>query len=662
MANSELSYQNRPLTVKLSDKNYIVTKLIGEESVSDGCEFSLSIVSNSEIDIKNLAKVVSVTYRYAPKKERLFTGLCHSLQLSGYSSEKKQYYYQVEMVDPLKLLAYRRSRKVFQNMTTKQIIEKLIAETELKTYFTFSISGCGKEHEYCVQLDETDLMFIHRLLASEGWHFHVCHQSGKPNIVIGDSNQRFKKINNSTLTYQKEGSQSGRGPVTWSQSHTVGTGKVSIADYTQILAETFNSGDRKSVKGFAPESFSVGLFAYGFENKDEVSMAAKRHMEALDLKKCASHSSSGIAELACGYKFKLENHPAKSMNQEYVILGISHQLSCEESLNDTTYTNQFTCIPSALAFRSELREKPRVHSLHTATVTGPSGEEIYCDKMGRVKVQFHWDSQGKKDENSSCWLPVSQSFASKGFGAQFTPRVGDEVLVQYIDGDPDRPVITGSLYNKLHAVPYRSSSQSGIKTRSTPKGSSEQGNELRFEDQKDKEQIFLHAEKDWVVDVNNDSQATIKGMKTTKVEKSVSLFAKEDISLESEKQLTTKSKGNWIGNSCKDLTLKADSNIKMSAAKDACIDASKVVISATNKIELKVGASKIEITTSGVKIDAPQVLIKGKAKAEMKAAMVNVQGDKADINGKLVSVKGSAMTQIKGGAMVQIKGGITKVN
>ncbi|MDP2573528.1 type VI secretion system tip protein TssI/VgrG [Vibrio penaeicida] len=663
MSNSELKHQSRSLIAKLSDnKNYIVTQLIGEERVSEGYLFSFSIAANSEIDVKVLGKPVNVAFNQ-PSGKRYFTGLCSSLQFTGHSREKQQFYYQVEMVDPFKLLTYRRSRQVFQNMTTKQIIEKLLGESELKSFVQFSVSGSGKKHEYCVQLDETDQAFILRLLANEGWLFYVRHQSSKPLVVIGDSNQRFEKLTHSALSYQEGGNKALPTLSTWSHSYQIGTGKVSLADHTQALAEKFESGERKSAESYASTALSQELFAYGLENKNEARDAAKRQMEALDLQKSASHSASSIAELACGYKFKLENHPLKSMNQEYVISRISHQISSEESHGDISYSNQFTCIPDSLVFRPERREKPRVHSLHTAVVTGPKGEEIYCDKIGRVKVQFHWDRNGKNDENSSCWLPVSQELASKGFGTQFTPRVGDEVLVQYIDGDPDRPVITGSLYNKNNAAPYSSGSQSGIKTRSTPKGGSKQGNELRFEDKKDKEQVFLHAEKDWVLDINNDSQSTIKGMKTTKVEKSVSVSAKEDITIESEKKLTAKSKDNWTGDSSKDLSLNAGSNVNVSAKSTVSVDGSQVSITGKSKIELKVGASKIEISASGIKIEAPQVSVCGKAKAEMKAAMVNVEGQgKADIKAALVSVNGSAMTQIKAGAMVQIQGAIAKVN
>ncbi|MGR5233150.1 type VI secretion system Vgr family protein [Vibrio rotiferianus] len=663
MSSNELKHQTRSLTIKLSDnKSYIVTQLIGEESVSGGCQFSVSIAANMVIDTKNLGKAVCVSYEFDSGK-RFFSGICSTLQFTGYSKDKHQFYYQIEILDPLSLLQYKRSRQIFQNMTTKQIIEKLLEQADLKSYFHFSLSGNGKKHEYCVQLDETDQAFIQRLLASEGWHYHVRHQSNKSTICIGDSNQRFEKISAPKLSYQIGGNNQQHVLTTWSQSHHVGSGKVSVADHTQDLAEFFDSGTRKSTESYASTSLTQELFAFGHENKNEARDAAKMHMEALDLKKSGSHSSSSLATLACGYKFELTNHPLGSMNQEYIVTHLSHRISREESNNDVAYQNQFSCIPSSLVFRPEILDKPRVHSLHTATVTGPKGEEIYRDKLGRVKVQFHWDRGGKNDENSSCWLPVSQGFASKGFGSQFTPRIGDEVIVQYIDGDPNRPIVTGSLYNKNSAAPYSSDTQNGIKTRSTPKGSSKQGNELRFEDQKDKEQVYLHAEKDWLLDVNNDSQSTIKGMKKTQVEKSATLNVKEDIKVESEKTLTAKSKDNWTGDSEKDLNLSAASNINIAAKSTVSVDGNQVSICGKSKIELKVGASKIEISASGIKIDAPQVSVSGKAKAEMKAAMINIEGQgKADVKAALVSVNGSAMTQIKAGAMVQIQGAITKVN
>jgi type VI secretion system secreted protein VgrG len=304
-----------------------------------------------------------------------------------------------------------------------------------------------------------------------------------------------------------------------------------------------------------------------------------------------------------------------------------------------------------------------VHSIHAATVTGPKDKEIYRDDMGRIKVQFHWDQKGKEDENSSCWLPVSQGLASKGFGMQFVPRIGDEVLVQYIDGNPDQPIVVGSIYNKSNRTPYSSASQSGIKTRTTPKGNNNQGNELRFEDQKDKEHIFLHAEKDLLLNANNDWLTTVKGKQTTIIDKTSDLLVKEGVSLKSEKTIEINSKDNWSSSSDKEVKLGAGSKMLLEAKSSVMVDGSSIAITGKSKIELKVGASKIEISASGIKIDGPKISILGKAKAEMKAAMVTVEGQgKANIKAATVALNASAMAQVKAGAMVQIKGAITKVN
>lgn len=663
MTSSELLSKSRPLTVKLADnKNYVVTHFTGEEAISEGCRFSLSVASSAEIKESNLGKNVSVSLEQS-LETRCFSGLCTSVEFTGFSQEKQLYFYQIEAADPMSLLAYRRNRQIFQNMTTRQILDTLLGDADFKNYFTYAVSGSGKQHEYCVQLDETDQQFIRRLLASEGWHFHIRHESGKPSVVIADSNQRFESIPEPTLYYQDGSQASHRALSHWRHATHMGSAKVSLADHTQALAEVFESGERKSAFDSAPAGLEQAWFGLGQDNKNEARDAAKRQMEALDAAKSVSKASSSIAAVACGYKFRLNKHPLSAMNQEYIVTRLTHHISTEESGSVPVYRNQFSCIPASSVYRPLVQEKPKVHSVHTASVTGPSGEEIYRDKAGRIKVQFHWDRNGKSDENSSCWLPVSQGLASKGFGAQFTPRVGDEVLVQYIDGDPDRPVVTGSLYNTKNAAPYSAATQSGMKTRSTPKGNSKQGNELRFDDQKDKEHIFLHAEKDLQVEANNDHLTTIKGTKNTQVEKTVTLSAKDAILVEGDKTITTKSKEDWKGDSGKDLNLKAGASMDLSAKSSVTIDGSTISLSGKSKIELKVGASKIEISASGIKIDAPQVAITGKAKAEMKAAMVTVEGQgKADVKAAIVTVNGSAMTQVKAGAMVQIQGAIAKVN
>ncbi|WP_274166003.1 type VI secretion system Vgr family protein [Enterovibrio gelatinilyticus] len=393
---------------------------------------------------------------------------------------------------------------------------------------------------------------------------------------------------------------------------------------------------------------------------------AKRQMEIHDSGKIVSFAESKVATLSAGNKFKLTQHPITTCNQEYVVISIHTEYAGGESGRPFACSNRFQCIPSATPFRPAFIDKPRIHSIHTATVTGPSSEEIYKDKSGQVKVQFHWDTEGKNDENTSCWLPVVQGAASNGFGMQFIPRIGDEVLISYIEGDPDRPVVSGSIYNTKNIPPYSAATQSGIKTRSTPKGSSKNGNELRFKDKKDKkdkEEVFLHAERDFMVEVLNDSTRTVTGKEALTVEKTIDISSKEAFTAKTDDKYTASSKADMALSSDKNVKVDAGSNAEVSATSKVSVDGQTIEISGKTKISLSVGACKQEISNSGIKLDAPQISINGSGKAELKGAMVTVEGSgKADIKGAMVSINGSAMAEVKGGAMVQIQGAITKVN
>ncbi len=387
-------------------------------------------------------------------------------------------------------------------------------------------------------------------------------------------------------------------------------------------------------------------------------------MESRDCQKVIVQASSAIPSLGgAGMRFTLTDHTEAAFNQEYVITQAEHVFDASESGSHTEYQNSFQCIPASVTWRPAFIDKPRIHSIQSGEVSGPSGEEVNQDKLGRIKVHFHWNKDGKKDENSSCWIPVAQPTASNGFGVQFIPRIGDEVLVSFIDGDPDRPVISGSIYNGKNKPPYSTATQSGIKTRSTPKGSSNTANELRFEDKKDKEEVFLQAEKDFNINVKNDLKQTIKGLASLEAEKTVSWKSKEAMSLETEDQFTASAKKDLSLQSDATINSKAGKNAEISASSKVLVDGQSIDIKGQTKIKLSVGSTSIELSQSGIKISGAQISIKGQAKAEMKAAMVSIESQaKTDVKGALVEVNGSAMTQVKAGAMVQIQGAIAKVN
>lgn len=314
-------------------------------------------------------------------------------------------------------------------------------------------------------------------------------------------------------------------------------------------------------------------------------------MEAEEVAIDTIEATSDCSSFYAGGKFKVTQHAAKSEKDNYIITGIYHRAFDNSyftgSEGQSEYGNNFVCIPADVHFRPlSTQIKPVMKGPQSAIVTGPSGEEIYIDKFGRIKVQFMWDREGKKNESSSCYLRVVQSWAGDQWGASFIPRIGQEVIVNFLDGDPDRPLVTGSVYNGDNKPPYASKTQSGIKTQSTKGAGKQNYNELRFEDLKGSEEIFIQAEKDFNNLIKNDHTRT----------------------LEKGNETITVSKGNR--------TLDVKKTIKT--------DASDIKITGKKSIELKVGGSSIKITSAGIVIKATKVDIKGSAMVAIKGGITKI--------------------------------------
>jgi len=282
----------------------------------------------------------------------------------------------------------------------------------------------------------------------------------------------------------------------------------------------------------------------------------------------------------------VKNHPRRDFNQPYLVTALTQTATQPQVLEEagaatkTTYESDFTGIPKGVAYRPPRRStKPRIDGVQTAIVVGLAGEEIFTDEHGRVKVQFHWDLDGQQDENTSCWIRVSPAWAGEGWGSVFIPRIGQEVVVDFVNGDPDRPLITGRVYHGTNTPAYTlpaNKTQSGLKTHSTPGGGEKNFNELRFEDKKGDEEIFMQAEKDYRRLVKNDEQADIKANLTLNI-----------------------------------------TEASQQKAKSVLIDASDI-------IELKVGGSSIKITPTGIVVETTKVDVKGNAIVNIKGGLVKI--------------------------------------
>jgi type VI secretion system secreted protein VgrG len=304
----------------------------------------------------------------------------------------------------------------------------------------------------------------------------------------------------------------------------------------------------------AGDTFEAELEVYeypgGFQELPEGTSRSARRLEAERAHAALHAGTSSSRRLAPGYWFALEDHPIAELDAEYVVVSVSHRgnqaealggIAAESSPAREPYRNDFACIRRSVPWRP-LRQTPRpvIRGAQTALVVGPSGEEIFTDEQGRIKVQFHWDREGKRDERASCWVRVAQAWAGPGWGALYLPRIGHEVVVEFLEGDPDRPIVAGSVYNGQNPPPV---SLPANKTRSTLRSASSPGgdgsNELRFEDAAGSEEVYLHAQRDLSIEVRNDKTQRVGGKETLTVEKDRSRTVVGNQSLRVEKDDTS---------------------------------------------------------------------------------------------------------------------------
>ena len=374
------------------------------------------------------------------------------------------------------------------------------------------------EKKYCVQYRETDLDFIARIIAEEGIYYFFEHDNYKHRVVFADGPIAHINIG-------------GEPEVIYNPTNNMVAEKECIysIDFSQrICSDAFTHTNfnfkQPSVdlevkhQTEAPQQREVYDYPANCGDSERGSVLAKIRLQEKTAFKDKVEGSSNCSRFIPGFTYILSDHDINVFNCEYLLVEVKHfgqqPQSLEENAADgvSSYSNSFTCIPYSVNYRPVRIEKPFIKGLQSAIVVGPPGEEIYPDQYGRVKVQFHWDREGQRNEKSSCWLRIGQTWSGNGWGMITIPRIGDEVLVDFIEGDPDRPIIVGSVNNAespaLYSLPANKT-QSGIRTRSYPNGGTDNFHELRFEDKKGSEEIYLQSEKDWNILVKNDKTQNV---------------------------------------------------------------------------------------------------------------------------------------------------------
>jgi type VI secretion system secreted protein VgrG len=500
--------QRRLLTVSspLGEDVLLLTGFTGREEISRLFKFQLDLLSeNDDISAADIVgQPISWAVHHVDAEPRFFHGYV-SRFAAGDRSARGYRSYRADVVPWLWFLTRTADCRIFQYKSADKIIRAVFDDLGFSDY-QMSLTRQLRVREYCVQYRETAFNFVSRLMEEEGIFYFFKHEDGKHTLVLADAKTAYADCAEADVEYYG-GSLSPNHVSSWEHQYQYRAGKWSQTDYNfetpgaSLLTSTDTVID-------LPDIGTYEMFDYpGLYYKTPDGKPLTRvHMEEEETPYDVVTGASTCCTFTSAGKFTLTHHECESEKKAYVLTSVQHSATDPSyHMNGVAagYRNTFTCIPAAVQFRpARVMPKPFVQGIQTAVVVGPKGEEIFTDKYGRVKVQFFWDRQGERDENSSVWMRVAQISAGKRWGASFWPRVGQEVVVDFLEGDPDRPLITGSVYNAEQMPPYQGSGPdpkhphdaklSGIKTCSTPGGSG--FNEIRFDDTKGKEQLFLRAE------------------------------------------------------------------------------------------------------------------------------------------------------------------------
>ena len=631
----------------------MLTSIEGTEAISQLFEFEIEVLSkNHALKPEQLVgKAITVTIQN--EQNKTFNGYVSRFVYGEVKADNLRVY-QLTMVPWLWFLTKTSGHRIFQNKTSKEIVTQVFQDLGFND-FNFKASGNPARREYCVQYNESDFEFVSRLLEEDGIAYYFEQKKDVHTLHIVDAQNAYELCPETDLEYAK-GDQPNSQVNRWEHLYQFRKGKWSLNDYDFLEPTKSQLKTTASTSKFANAKNYEHYEYTGYYDFPGIGDLTKKRIEAEESPLDTIAGASNCSSFYAGGKFKLAKHAVKEEKGAYILLEVRHQavdgsyLSGHESESD--YSNQFVCIPEKVHFRPPLiRRKPYMNGPQSATVVGPSGEEIYTDEFGRIKVQFHWDREGERNENSSCFIRVMQPWAGPGWGTSFIPRIGMEVVVNFFDGDPDRPIVTGSVYNGDNRPPFDSKTQSGIRTRSSKGGSNGNFNELRFEDSKDAEQIFIHAEKNMDTEVENDESLSVENNRSKTIGHDETSEIKNDRSKtvgndqsESIGQNKTIDVGSnhteAIGNNKsmdvgKNHTETIGANMQLTVTENMTENVGKTIqIDAGDQIVLRTGSATISMKSSGdISISGKNITVKGSGKINVKASSnVNIKGSKVSTN------------------------------
>jgi len=652
---SQYTQANRPLRLNtvLDEDALLIHAFSGVEAISSPYSFRLSLASEdpqlSATDI--LRTPVTVTMELDGDQPRWFSGIVNRFVRLG--ENQGLALYEAEVVPWLWFLGLSRDCRIFQNMTVLEIAEEVFSSNGFSDYDIRCVRSYPPR-EYAVQYRETHLNFISRLLEDEAIFYFFEHTYSGHVMVLSDDNSAMESLEHQPVVQVRAQSAVDDSVITGLRvEHSVQPGRVTLQDYDFEQPEfdllTSMSGDGgEEIYDFHPGRYRT---------RDNGSRYARLTLEALEAGRQIIHGQSDCRAFAAGFHFELEGHRVDDLNQEYGLIQVSHSIRSggyrSASGDGFSYQNQFRAIPHDMPYcPPRSHQKPVMRGCQTALVVGPANHEIWTDSHGRIKVQFHWDRLGQENEDSSCWIRVGSPWAGKNWGSITIPRIGNEVIVDFLEGDPDRPIVIGSVYNGDQPPPVDLPDrgiQMGMRTRSSPDGGGH--NEIMLSDDKGNERIAIQAEHDMSTTVEHDQSTSVGNDQSASVgnDRSLSVGNDRSATVGNDSALT-------IGHDQK-VDVGHDQSLSVSHDQTVVVANDQSVTAGTNR-SVSVGSEyALDVgTDAGLTIGGDLTVNGGGSISEHSAAGHRVSSD-GDIELTAKNIKGNAEAEVTvDGQKVTLKG------
>lgn len=604
------------ISTPLPPESFGITSIAGVAKLSTPFSYEIELRSGlSLIEVNSLLyQPVTVTISQEGSHQCYLNGFVIQITQTPANSvgssllgEASFWDYQIVIVPKLNFLTQTSDCRFFENKSSLDIVKAVLGQFSI-TDVEYRVSGSPPTRPYTVMFNEDYLSFISRLLARDGLFYFFEHSNGKHTLVIGNSNTAFGTLPASPVKFASQ-SAIEAGIHDWHREDATAFGKINTGDYNPNTASLKIAGEEPTILQASGTSDRTHYRWPAYSpNTSESQQIAKRHMQAQEVRAQLYQGTATIPDLYAGGKFTLTGDPtADGGSTDYILFSVA--ITVVDHGGDTSggreppVTVSLTAFPAATPWQPVPLAKPAMNGFYSATVIGSSGEEIYTDDLGRIKVQFPWDHRNETTASGSFWLRVVQPWSGAGWGAQFIPRVGQEVAVTFLEGDIDRPVAVGALYNSTNTpiFPAAQKNKSGFRSRSTKGGGASDYNEFSFDDTKGSEVVLLHAQKDHTIEVEHDQTMTIDNCRTVTVKKNESI------------------------------TVQGTQTVKVTQS---------VLYESEESITLKVGQNTIKIEQSGITVSAIKIKFAGEAMLESSAPM----------------------TKLSAAGMMTIQGGLVKVN